>query len=53
MPKNFDDDNENVDAILNTGEFDIDEELEQLGGYHEYIRENERLGGEDRQFYRE
>lgn len=35
--------NEDVDAILSTGEADINEELSALGGYREFIRENTRL----------
>lgn len=31
------------DAILNTGDFDVREELDNLGGYREYIREQFRM----------
>ena len=39
----FENANEDADAILRTGEADINEELSALGGYREFIRENYRL----------
>ena len=47
----FDDDE--ADAILQTGEHDINEELDSLGGFQEYLQDCKRLGGEDSILYRE
>jgi hypothetical protein len=37
-------DEDTCDAILSTGEQDMQEELDNLGGYREYVREQFRLG---------
>ena len=36
-------DDDDADAILPTGAIEVEEELENLSGYHEYLREQDRL----------
>ena len=44
MPeKNKNKDDDEADAILRTAEVEVEEELDSLGGYREYLREQFRL----------
>lgn len=44
MPKEVDNkDDYSADAILRTADAEVEEELDSLGGYREYLREQFRL----------
>jgi hypothetical protein len=44
MPKEIENkDDDSADAILRTGDVEVEEELDSLGGYREYLREQFRL----------
>lgn len=42
-PRKIENEENESDAILNTGDFDVREELDNLGGYREYVREQFRM----------